>query len=466
MAGAQAILLARMQFAFTVGVHIVFPALSIGLSAFLAALEALWLARGDAVYLSLFNYWKKPFAVVFGMGVVSGVVMSYQFGANWSAFSERAGPVIGPLLGYEVLTAFFMEAGFLGIMLFGLERVGPRLHMLATALVALGTAVSAFWITVVNSWMQTPAGYSINGNGQFVPADWFAVVFNPSLPYRFSHMLLAAYLSTSFVVGAVGARHLLRDRGQPGARLMFSMAMWMAALVAPAQIVAGDMHGLNTLEWQPAKVAAMEGDFETIAGAPLILFGLPDMKAGATKYAVGIPHLGSLILTHSWNGAVKGLNDFPAADRPDASILFWSFRIMVALGFAMFGIGLWSLVDRWRGRLYDDPWLHRAALLLGPAGLVALLAGWTTTEVGRQPFTVYGLMRTAESASPIAAPAVGASLAAFVVVYLAAFGAGLFYAFRLVRKPPEILEPDMAPGGPQRAAGVTPIAGLAPVAHG
>ncbi|MGB7905384.1 MAG: cytochrome ubiquinol oxidase subunit I [Steroidobacteraceae bacterium] len=433
----DALTLARLQFAFTVSFHIIFPAISIGLASYLAVLEGLWLFTGRAVFLDLFNYWKKIFAVAFGMGVVSGIVMSYQFGTNWSVFSDKAGPVIGPLMGYEVLTAFFLEAGFLGVMLFGLSRVGPRLHFLATLMVALGTFISAFWILSVNSWMQTPAGYAINDVGQFVPADWIAIIFNPSFPYRLAHMLLAAYLSTAFIVGGTAALHLLRDSTLPASRIMFSMAMWMAAIVAPLQVVVGDFHGLNTLEHQPAKVAAMEGHFETHAGAPLILFGWPDMEQERTRYAIEVPRLGSLILTHDWNGTVRGLKEWPREDRPNATIVFWSFRVMVGAGLAMLAVGVWSLALRARKRLYDQRWLLRTSVALTPIGIVAVLAGWITTEVGRQPYTVYGLLRTAESASPIDAAAVGASLAAFAVVYFAVFGAGVFYMLRLMSKEPD-----------------------------
>ena len=326
MDGFDPVLLARWQFAFTVSFHIVFPAFTIGLASYLAVLEALWLATGRNTFLALFNYWKKIFAVTFAMGVVSGLVMSYQFGTNWSVFSDKAGPIIGPLMGYEVLTAFFLEAGFLGVMLFGLNKVGRSLHFIATLMVAIGTFISAFWILSANSWMQTPAGYTINAAGQFAPADWWAIVFNPSFPYRLVHMVIAAYLTTALVVGAVGAWHLLRDKLNEHARVMFSMAMWMLALVAPVQILAGDMHGLNTLEHQPAKIAAMEGHFETRAGAPLILFGCPNMEAEKTLYEIVIPQLGSLILTHDWNGVVRGLKDWPKQDRPNALIVFWSFR--------------------------------------------------------------------------------------------------------------------------------------------
>jgi cytochrome bd ubiquinol oxidase subunit I len=430
------VLLARWQFAFTMAFHIVFPAFSIGLASYLAVLEALWLWTKRDTFMALFDYWKKIFAIAFGMGVVSGLVMSYQFGTNWSVFADRAGPVIGPLMGYEVLTAFFLEAGFLGIMLFGLKRVGAGLHVFATAMVAFGTLLSAFWILAVNSWMQTPAGYAINNNNQFVPVDWWAVIFNPSFPHRFVHMVLAAYLTTALVVGGVGAFHLLRDSYNQAARTMFSMAMWMAAVVAPIQIVAGDQHGLNTLEHQPAKIAALEGHFETRSEAPLILFGWPDMAREETRYAIAIPGLGSLLLTHDLSGTVKGLKDWPKEERPNATIVFWSFRIMVGLGFLTAGLGLWSLLLRWKSRLYDVPLLLRAAVLMSPAGFVAVIAGWTTTEVGRQPYTVYGLLRTVQSVSPIDGPAVGASLAAFIVVYAITYAAGLIYLLRLMAKPP------------------------------
>jgi cytochrome bd ubiquinol oxidase subunit I len=448
--------LARFQFAFTISAHIIFPAFSIGLASFLAVLEGLWLWTGRDVYTRLFNFWVKIFAVAFGMGVVSGIVMSYQFGTNWSVFSDKTGPILGPLMGYEVLSAFFLEAGFLGVMLFGLKRVGPKLHFMATVMVALGTLMSAFWILSVNSWMQTPAGYSINAKGQFVPEDWWAIVFNPSFPFRLVHMVLAAYLTTAFVVGAVGAYHLLRDKSNEGARIMFSMALWMAVHVTPLQIVAGDLHGINTLQHQPMKVAAMEGHYETRAGAPLILFGIPSNEAGETRYAVEIPKLGSFILTHDWNGTVKGLKAWPKADWPNTTMVFWSFRIMVGIGFAMLAIGLWSLVVRWRGNLTSARWLQRSAVVMGPSGFAAVLAGWITTEVGRQPYTVYGLLRTADSVSPIAAAAVGASLVAFIIIYFAVFGAGTFYILRLMGKTPTSDTQGPDPRLPVHAAGITP----------
>jgi cytochrome d ubiquinol oxidase subunit I len=460
----DALTLARLQFAFTISFHIIFPAFTIGLASYLAVLEGLWLSTGRPVYMAVFDYWKKIFAISFGMGVVSGIVMSYQFGTNWSVFADKTGPILGPLLGYEVLSAFFLEAGFLGVMLFGRDRVGRGLHCFATVMVAAGTLLSAFWILAANSWMHTPAGHVSNAAGQFVPADWWAVIFNPSFPYRLVHMVLAAYLTTAFVVGGVGALHLLRDRHNESARLMFSMAMWMAALVAPLQVVAGDLHGLNTLQHQPAKIAAIEGHWETRAGQPLILLGWPSMADETTHYAVELPKLGSLILTHDLNGTVQGLKAWPPEERPNATIVFWSFRIMVGVGVLMLLAGAWSLLQRYRGQLTGSTALLRFAVLLSPAGFIAVLAGWITTEVGRQPYTVYGLLRTAQSISPIDAAAVAASLLAFIVVYFAAFGAGTFYMLRLMAHPPQLDEPDIEKGVPQRAAGITPAPALGDVA--
>ena len=456
----DALLLARIQFAFTVSFHFIFPAFSIGLASYLAVLEGLWLKTGKPLYLDLFKYWLKIFAIAFAMGVVSGIVMSYQFGTNWSVFSDVAGPVIGPLMAYEVLTAFFLEAGFLGVMLFGMERVGRKLHFAATLMVAVGTFISAFWILSVNSWMHTPTGYEIGANGQYLPGDsWLTIIFNPSFPYRLVHTVLAAYITTAFVVGGVGAWHLLKDRTNAHARKMFSMAMWMAALVVPVQIFAGDMHGLNTLEHQPQKVMAMEGHYESHPdGAPLYLFGIPNDEEQRLDYAIGIPKASSLILKHDLDAPLAGLDTIPDDEQPPVAVVFWSFRVMVGLGFAMLGVGLWSLLARWRGRLYDWPWLHKAALVMAPSGFVAVIAGWITTEVGRQPYVIYNLMRTADAASPLDAPAVGASLLAFVIVYFAVFGAGVWYILHLMHKPPHPGEYGVKRGdkGPIRTAGITP----------
>jgi len=457
MFDATALDLARFQFAFTVAFHIIFPAFSIGLASFLAVLNAAHAITGRAVFLRLFDYWKIIFAVAFGMGVVSGIVMSYQFGTNWSVFSDKTGPILGPLMGYEVLSAFFLEAGFLGVMLFGRSRVGPGLHLFATCMVAIGTLGSAFWILSVNSWMQTPTGYGINEVGQFVPEDWWEIVFNPSFPYRFVHMVLAAYLTTALVVGGVGGWHLLKDRSDAAARVMFAMAMGMLLVTAPLQILAGDMHGLNTLEHQPAKVAAMEGHYEghPEGRAPLILFGIPDDAGEKMRYAVEVPNLSSLILTHDLTTPLPGLKDFPVDERPKVAIIFWTFRIMVALGFAMLALGAWGALSWWQGRLYDRRMLHRAAVIMGPMGFVAVLCGWVTTEVGRQPWTVYGLLKTQDSAAPIALSAVSASLTAFVVVYFLIFGTGTYYLLRLMAQRPGAGDPE-AVHGPTRAAGVMP----------
>ncbi|EQB11624.1 cytochrome D ubiquinol oxidase subunit I [Sphingobium quisquiliarum P25] len=453
----DALLLARIQFGFTVSFHFIFPAFSIGLASYLMVLEGLWLKTGRDIYLDLFRYWVKIFAIAFAMGVVSGIVMSYQFGTNWSVFSTKAGPVIGPLMAYEVLTAFFLEAGFLGVMLFGMSKVGKGLHFAATCMVALGTFISAFWILSVNSWMQTPTGFEISPDGRFLPGpSWLAIIFNPSFPYRLVHTVIAAYLTTAFVVGAVGAWHLLRDCRNLHARKMFSMAMWMAAIVAPVQIFAGDMHGLNTLEHQPAKVMAMEGHYDSHPdGAPLILFGIPNSAEKRIDYAVEIPKASSLILKHDLDAPLAGLDTIPDDREPPVPVIFWSFRVMVGIGFAMLGLGLWSLFARMRKRLYDWPGLHRAAVLMGPSGFVAVIAGWITTEVGRQPYTVYGELLTAQSSSPLAAPAVGASLIAFVIVYFAVFGAGTWYILHLMHRPAVPHEPEHEPV-PVRAAGITP----------
>ena len=457
-----ALILARAQFAFTISFHFIFPAFSIGLASYLAVLEGLWLKTGQEKYLNLFKYWLKIFAIGFAMGVVSGIVMSYQFGTNWSVFSDKAGPVIGPLMAYEVLTAFFLEAGFLGVMLFGMGRVGKKLHFAATLAVAVGTCISAFWILAANSWMQTPQGYAINAAGQFVPDSWLEIIFNPSFPYRLVHTVLAAYLTTALAVGGVAAWHHLKGRKTPEVKTMFSMAMWMAALVAPVQIFAGDQHGLNTHHYQPVKIMALEGHFQSYPeGAPLYLFGWPDQETQTVRFPIAIPHLGSLLLEHDWNAPMRGLDAVPREDQPPAAIIFWSFRIMVGLGFLMFGLGLWSMLARWRKKLHDWTWLHRLALVMGPSGFVAVIAGWVTTEVGRQPWVVYGLLRTRDAVSPIAAPGVTGSLIAFVIVYFSVFAAGTWYILKLMARAPAAGE--TAPvNAPIRSAGITPAAAVDP----
>lgn len=429
------VLLARIQFAFTVSFHIVFPALSIGLASFLAVVEWRWLATGDQRFRDIYKFWVKIFAVTFGMGVVSGVVMSYEFGTNWSVFSDRVANVLGPLLGFEVLTAFFLEASFLGIMLFGWGRVSKRMHFVSTCIVAVGTLISAFWILAANSWMQTPQGFVIGEDGRLLPTNWLAIIFNPSFPYRFMHMVTAAYLSTAFVVGGVGAFYLWKKRHIPQARIMLGMAAIMAALVAPAQVIIGDAHGLNTLKHQPAKVAAMEGIWDTEKGAGLRLFGIPDQEAETTHSVIEIPKMASLILTHSLDGEIKGLKTWPKDERPPVIWVFFAFRIMVGLGLLMVAIGAVSAVQYFRGKLFETRWLHGWWMLMMPSGFIALLAGWFVTEIGRQPWTAYGIIRTAHSASPaLLGPQVAWSLMAFVVMYTLVFGAGSYYILRLIGK--------------------------------
>ena len=431
------LLLARTQFAFTISFHIIFPSLSIGLAAYLAVLEGLYLRTRREVFMQLYRFWVKIFAIVFGLGVVSGVVMSYQFGTNWSLFSDATGNVLGPLLGYEVLTAFFLEASFLGIMLFGAGRVSERMHFVATAIVAIGTLISAFWILSANSWMQTPQGYRIGEDGLFYATSWIEIIFNPSFPYRFAHMATAAYLTTAFLVGGVGAWYLLQNKAIPQARTMLGMAVLMAITVAPVQLILGDLHGLNTLEHQPIKVAAMEGIWETERGAGLRLLGWPDNEAETTHFSVEIPKLASLILTHHADGEIQGLLSVPPEDRPPVAVVFWAFRIMVGLGMLMILTGLVGAILWKQRKLFEARWFQRWCVAMSPAGVLAVLAGWFVTEVGRQPFTVYGVMRTADSVAPILSDQLGYSLMGFISVYAFVFGSGLVFIFKVIHAGPE-----------------------------
>ncbi|HMK36804.1 MAG TPA: cytochrome ubiquinol oxidase subunit I [Desulfomonilaceae bacterium] len=434
------VLLARIQFAFTISFHILFPAFTIGLASWLAVLEWRWIATGKPSYAQTYRMWVKIFAVTFGMGVVSGVVMSFQFGTNWAAFSDKAANVLGPLLGYEVLTAFFLEASFLGVMLFGWNRVSRRMHFASTIIVAAGTLLSAFWILSANSWMQTPQGYRIGDAGLVHPVNWLEVIFSPSFPYRFVHMVTAAYLTTAFVVAGIGAFYLVCGRHVKCARIMFGMAMIMAVFVAPLQLFLGDQHGLNTLKYQPAKVAAMEGLWETTKGAPLNLFGWPDQEAEKTRYAIEVPKLSSLILTHDLNGEVVGLKAWPKGDRPPVWIVFWCFRIMVGLGVLMILTGLAALLLYFKKRLFEAKWFHYWCMAMTPAGFIAVLAGWCVTEVGRQPYTIYGVMRSSESVSPVLASPIAISVAAFFLTYTFIFGAGSYYILKLIGEGPEAEE--------------------------
>ena len=433
-----ALTLARIQFGFTISFHIVFPAITIGLASYLAVLEASWLKTRQTVYLDLYHFWVKLFSLCFGMGVVSGLVMAYQFGTNWSGFSNVAGSVTGPLLAYEVLTAFFLEAGFLGVMLFGWNKVGPKLHFTATAMVAIGTLVSATWILASNSWMQTPQGFELV-NGKVIPVDWLKIIFNPSFPYRLVHMVTAAYLATALFVSAAAARQLLRGKNNAPVRKMMSMGLWLILLIAPLQVLIGDMHGLNTLKYQPAKIAAIEGHWENKSNepTPLILMAWPDMAQEKNHFALEIPVLGSLILRHSLTEQIPALKEFPADERPNSTIVFWTFRIMVGLGMLMILLAVSSLWLRYKNQLYQHKPFLRFAVAMGPAGVMAILAGWLTTEIGRQPWVVYGILRTADAVTPHTTSEVAVTLALFVVIYLAVFGMGTLYVLRLINIGPK-----------------------------
>lgn len=436
MADPEVVLLSRIQFGFVMSFHIIFPAFTIGLASWLAFLAGAYLRTKRTLWRELYLFWMKIFAVSFALGVVSGIVMSFQFGTNWAELSARAGNVLGPLLSYEVLTAFFLEATFLGVMLFGWRRISPQMHFLATCMVALGTLVSTFWIISANSWMQTPAGYEIR-DGVFHAANWWQVIFNPSFPIRLTHMVLAAFITTCFVIGGVSAIYLLQDRHREGAMLMLKLATAFAAITVPLQIFVGDLHGLIVHEHQPVKLAAMEGHWETRRGGPLLLFAVPDEANETNRYAVGIPKLGSLIVTHDLDGEIRGLKEVPPEERPPVAPVFYGFRVMVGIGILMLITAFWSLL-RWRGdRLAKSRALLRTWACMSPAGFIAVLAGWYTTEIGRQPYVIYGLMRTSEAATAIDAASVKASLIAFATVYLFVFVAGAYYLLKLLRKGPQ-----------------------------
>ena len=433
--GVDATLLSRIQFAFTISFHILFPAFSIGLSAFIATLEIRWLWTGRQHLHVLARFWTKIFAVSFAMGVVSGIVMEYQLGTNWARFGQIIGNTLGPLFAYEVLTAFFLEASFLGIMLFGWNRFPPWLHTMASVFVALGTAISGFWILAANSWMQTPAGFAIE-NGVTYPVSWFEVIFNPSFPYRFTHMMMATYITTSLVVAATGARYLLAGRFREEALTMLRMGLGMLAVLAPLQAVVGDLHGLNTLKHQPAKIAAIEAHWEDKGPMDLVLFAWPDREQERNHAEIAIPRLGSLILTHDWNGRVKGLREYAPQDRPPVAPVFFSFRLMVGLGVLMIATGWIGCFLLWRGRIEAARWFLAPLGQAWPVGFVALLAGWMVTEIGRQPWIAYGVLRTADAVSPVTAAQVLVSLALFVLVYFVVFSVGIRYVYRMIRKGP------------------------------
>jgi len=444
----EALLFARLQFAFTISFHIIFPAFTIGTSAFIATLLALYQRTKNEHFHRLARFWTRIFAVSFAMGVVSGIPLSYQFGTNWSRFSEVTGNVIGPLIGYEVLSAFFLEATFLGILLFGWNRVPAWLHLLAAILIAVGTAMSGFWILSANSWMHTPAGHVMR-EGIAYPVDWMQIIFNPSFPYRFMHMMTAAYLTTSVVVLAVGARYLVARVFETEARTMIRMGVGMLAILGPVQLLIGDMHGLNTLEHQPVKVAAMEGHWKDEGPANLVLFGIPDEKLGVNHAQIAIPRLGSLILTHEWEGRYKGLKDFPRDEWPPVANVFYAFRLMVGIGMTLIAIGLVGAFLWWRKKLFTSRWYLKPVGYAWPLGFIAILAGWITTESGRQPWVAYGILRTADAISPVAGGAVKTSFFSFVVVYCVVFSIGIYYIRKLIRHGPRGAAVDPGTHGPQ-----------------
>jgi cytochrome d ubiquinol oxidase subunit I len=429
------VLLARLQFAFTIIFHIVFPSFTIGLSAYIATLGALWLRTGTERYHVLMKFWTKIFAVSFAMGVVSGIVMSYQFGTNWSRFSVVAGNVVGPLIGYEVLTAFFLEATFLGVLLFGFNKVPPWLYVMSAIFVTVGTSMSAFWILSANSWMQTPAGFEMR-NGVVFPTDWVAAVFNPSFPYRLAHMLNAAYLTTGFVVLAVGARYVIGGKFVEQGRTMLRMAIGLVVVLAPLQLFLGDQHGLNTLKHQPIKIAAMEAHWDGSKPGDFAIFAWPDEKAGVNRFEVSIPRGASLILTHSLDGLFPGLSSVPVSERPPVKSVFFAFRIMLAIGFFMIAAALLGALLWWRGTLFETRWYLRIMAQCWWLGFVAVIAGWVVSESGRQPWIVEGILRTADATSPVPGASIAGTLALFVIVYGIVFSMGIYYINRLIAQGP------------------------------
>jgi cytochrome bd ubiquinol oxidase subunit I len=430
------VLLSRIQFAWVIGWHILLPAFTVGLASFIAFLEGGYALTRRPIFLDLSQFWLRIFAISFGMGVVTGIVMPFQLGTNWSRFADDAGNVISPLLAYEGLTAFFLEATFLGVLLFGRKLVPPAMHFVAALLVALGTLSSSFWILATNSWMQTPVGHEII-DGRFFPKDWLAIIFNPSFPYRLAHTVSAFFVTTAFVVLGVGAYTVRRRLSVEHGRLMLRLALWFLAIFVPVQVVIGDLHGLNTLAYQPAKLAAIEGLWEGGNGVAASIIGWPDQSAERNLGEVAIPGLGSLYLTHSWDGPVKGLKDFPADQRPPVAIVYFTFRIMVGIALLMLAVvaaGFWLMA---RGRLDQAGWYLRLCQLTSCLGFIAVIAGWTTTEVGRQPWTVYGLLRTADSVSPsLAGSDVVLSLLLYVAVYLVIYPIGLLAMLRIVWRGP------------------------------
>ncbi|MGM0676290.1 cytochrome ubiquinol oxidase subunit I [Ectothiorhodospira marina] len=431
------LLLSRIQFAFVVSFHAIFPVFTIGLASYIALLEGLLYKTSNPVYEQLSRFWTKVFAVVFGMGVVSGIVMSFQFGTNWSVFSYASANFLGPVLAYEVVTAFFLEAVFLGVLLFGRDKVPRGTHLFAACMVALGTFISSFWILSANSWMQTPAGVELR-DGIFHLTSWSEAIFNPSFPPRFFHMALASFLTGGFVVAGVSAWYLLKGKAPEASKKALQMCLIMLALAAPAQLFVGDVHGLNTFEHQPAKVAAMEGVWETTDGAPLLLFAIPSPSQERNFLEVGIPKLASLILTHELDGRIQGLKEWAPEDRPNMPIVFWSFRVMVGIGMLMILVALWGAWLTWRGRLEASRRFLRLTSLMIPLPFLAVLSGWFVTEVGRQPWLAYGLLRVEDGVTPSLTGGMALfSLIGFVTVYAVVFIAGITFLIRIIRKGPD-----------------------------
>ncbi len=438
------LLLSRFQFAFVVSFHAIFPVFTIGLASFIAFLQGLSFKTGSPHWERLSIFWTQVFAVVFGMGVVSGIVMSFQFGTNWSNFSYSAANFIGPVLAYEVVTAFFLEAAFLGVLLFGRNRVPPGVHLFAACMVAIGTFISAFWILATNSWLHTPAGTELR-DGVFYVTSWGQAIFNPSFPYRFAHMAIASFLTGAFVVAGVSAWYLLRGSHVETNRKALSMCLWMILFLAPTQAVVGDLHGLNTFEHQPMKVAAMEANWETSNDVPLLLFALPDRDLQGNRFEIGIPKLGSLILTHTWDGEVPGLREVDVVDQPPVWIVFFSFRIMVSMGLLMIAFGLTGLWLRRGGRYWRTPWFLHGLRFMSITPFVAVLAGWVVTEVGRAPWLVYDIMRHEEGVTPSLTGGMALfTLIGYITVYAAIFGAGLYYLFGVLQNGLEVREEDLS----------------------
>jgi cytochrome d ubiquinol oxidase subunit I len=426
----------------------------VGLASYIAVLEGLYLGTKNPVFLSISKFWIKIFAVSFGMGVVSGIVMPFQFGTNWSRYADATANVLGPLFAYEGLTAFFLEATFLSVLLFGRKLLPPWVYCFAAVMVALGTLFSSFWILAANSWMQTPAGYEII-DGRFFPTSWTALIFNPSFAYRWMHTVVGFFITTAFVVNGVAALYLRSGRSLAEGRLMQTMGFGLLTLLVPLQILLGDQHGLNTLEYQPAKVAAIEANWETRARMPLLLFAWPDAQAETNHAELAIPALGSLILKHDTNAVVRGLKEWPREDRPPVAIPFFAFRIMVGIGVLMLAIVAFSWWLRLRGRLDDTAGFQKLCTLCAPLGFIAVLAGWATTEVGRQPWVVFGLLRTRAAVSPSLTGAdVAVSLLVYIVAYVFMFGMGLWFMIRLIRAGPGALP---APHEPHLAGGARPL---------